>query len=104
MSAEYFFVFLNAYYPNTHLIQFFNFVDSSKPYGRLLENQKTGGSKELFLPGNDFQNSFTKIFQNNIQILETWKPTEDVKFRLEFFFHMPFYIRTHYNIKIVLDT
>ena len=25
------------------------------------------------------------IFQKNMQILETWKPTEDMKFRLEFF-------------------
>ena len=66
MSAEYFFVFLNAYYPNTHLIQFFNFVDSSKPYGRLLENQKTGGSKELFLLCRTF---------------DAYRPNKDVKLR-----------------------
>ena len=26
-----------------------------------------------------------KIFQKNIQILEAWKPTGDMKFRLDFF-------------------
>ena len=30
-------------------------LDSSRPYGRLLENQKPGGSRKLFLPENDFQ-------------------------------------------------
>ena len=79
-----FFAFWNAYYPNTHLIKALNSLDSSSPYGRLLEKQKTGGSRELFLP--DFQTSSTKIFQKNIQILEAWKPTKDMKFRLNFFF------------------
>ena len=27
-----------------------------------------------------------KIFQKNIQIFEAWKPTGDMKFRLDFFF------------------
>ena len=44
-----FFAFLNAYYTKTHLIKSSNFLNSSRPYGRLLENQKTGGSRELFL-------------------------------------------------------
>ena len=47
------------------------------------------GSGELFLPENDFQNSSTESSQKNIQILETWKPTEDMKFRLEFFCTSP---------------
>ena len=34
-----------------------NSLDSSRSYERLLENQKTGGSRELFLPENDFQTS-----------------------------------------------
>ena len=38
-SAE-FFAFLNVYYPKTHLIKALNSLDSSRPYGRLLENQK----------------------------------------------------------------
>ena len=61
LSAECF-AFLNAYYPKTHIIQSLNSLDSSRPYGRLLENQKTWGSKELFLPENGFQNSSTNIF------------------------------------------
>ena len=44
------------------------------------------------------------IYQKNIHILEAWKPAEDMKFRLEFFLHMLFYIWTQYNIKIVLGT
>ena len=57
-----FFAFLNASYPKTHLIQSLNSLDSSRPYGRLLENQKVWGSTELFQPKRDFQNSFTNIF------------------------------------------
>ena len=45
--------FLNAYLSKTQL----NFFDSFRPYGRLLENQKTRGSREIFLPENDFQAS-----------------------------------------------
>ena len=40
-------------------------IDSSRPYGRLLENQKTGGSRELFLPEYDFQTSSTVNFPKN---------------------------------------
>ena len=146
-------------------------LDSSRPYGRLLENQKPGGSRKLFLAWKWFPRylkilslansliannnirsiileiknnrckivntnilfslprtlwkccrerernisiltilhlsflisnmmllillfAFTKIapqkiFQKNTQILITWKPTEDMKFRLEFFLHVP---------------
>ena len=49
--------FLNAYLPKTQLIKIHNFFDSFRPYGRLLENQKTRGSRELFLPENVFQTS-----------------------------------------------
>ena len=35
--------------PITHLIKSLTSLDSSSPYGRLLESQKTGGSRELFL-------------------------------------------------------
>ena len=57
-----YFAFLNAYYPKTHLIKSRNSLDSSRSYGGLSENQKTGSSKELFLPENDFQTSSTKFF------------------------------------------
>ena len=32
-----------------------NSLDSSRPWERLLENPKTGGSRKLFLPENDFK-------------------------------------------------
>ena len=56
------FAYLNNYYHKTHLIKSLNSLDSSRSYGRLSENQKTGVSKEVFLPENDSQNSSAKIF------------------------------------------
>ena len=38
-------------------------VYSSRSYGRLLENQKEGGSRDIFLPENDFQTSSVINFQ-----------------------------------------
>ena len=55
-----FIVFLNARYSKTHLLKALNSLDSSRTYGRLSENQKTGGSRELFLPENDFRTRSTK--------------------------------------------
>ena len=72
-----FFAFSNASYPKTHLIQSLNSLESSRPYERLLENQKTGGSKELFLPKNDFQNSSTKIFSKKTSRI--WRPGNQPK-------------------------
>ena len=56
------FAFLNAYYPKTHLTVSLNPLDSSRTYRRLLENKKTGGSRKLFLPENDSQNSSRNFF------------------------------------------
>ena len=39
----------------THLIKALNSRDSSRPYGRLLENPKTGGFRESFLPEKNFK-------------------------------------------------
>ena len=69
-----------------------NFLDSSRLNGRLYQNPKEGGFRELFLPENDFKTCSAVKFPKNMQILETWKPTKDMKFELEFFFDMPFYI------------
>ena len=97
-----FFAFLNVYYPKTHLIKAPNSLDFSRPNGRLLENLKTGVSRNLFPPENYFKASSTVNFpKKSIQILEAWKWTKDMKLRQEFFlFHMSFYIWTQYNIKI----
>ena len=65
---------------------------------------KTRGIRELFLPENDFKTCSTVNFQKKPQILEAWKPTKYIQFRLEFFYHMPFYIWAQYNIKIVIGT
>ena len=50
-----FLAFLNVYYPKTHLIKALYSLDSSRPNGRLLQNPKTGGLRESFLPENDFK-------------------------------------------------
>ena len=52
---EKFLAFLNVYYPKTHLIKALYSLDSSRPNGRLLQNPKTGGLRESFLPENDFK-------------------------------------------------
>ena len=39
-----------------------NSLQSSRPYERLLENKKTEGSRESFLPENDFETSSTVNF------------------------------------------
>ena len=42
-----FLAFLNAYYPETHPIKALYTLDSSRSYGRLLQNPKTCASREL---------------------------------------------------------
>ena len=73
-----------------------NSLSSSRSCGRLLENPKLGGSKELFPSENNLKTSSTVNFLKNIQILEPDKPIEDTPF-----FHIPFYLWTPYNIKLV---
>ena len=56
-----FVAFLNAYKPTkTQLIKALSPIDSSRSYGRLSQNPKTGGFRELFLTENDFK-SFSTI-------------------------------------------
>ena len=57
-----FLAFLNVYYPKTHLIKALYSLDSSRPNGRLSQNPKTGGFRELFLPENDFKTCSTVNF------------------------------------------
>ena len=81
------FAFLDAYYPKTHLIKSLNFLDSSRPYERLIENEKTGGSRELFLLENEIQTSSEKMFQKTSR---SWRPGNQPKTRnsdLNFFAH-----------------
>ena len=56
------FAFLNVYYTKTDLIKALNSLDSSQPNRRLLQNPKTKGFRELFLPENDFKTCSTENF------------------------------------------
>ena len=69
--------------------QALNSCHSFRPYKKLLENRKIGGFRELFMPENDFKTCYAVSFLKNIQILEAWKATKNMKFRLEFFFTCP---------------
>ena len=57
-----FLAYLNAYCPKTHLMKALYSLDSSRPNGRLSQNPKTGGFRELFLPENDFKTCSTVNF------------------------------------------
>ena len=87
--------------PKTYLIKALNSFGSSRPYKRLLQIQKRGGSRELFLPENDFQPSSTVKFSKNYRDfggLETNRRHE-IQTSICFQFHIT-YIWTQYNIKI----
>ena len=66
----YFFEFLLTQNPTNH-----GSLDSSRTYGRVLANLKTGGSTESFLLENDFQTycivNFPKIFHPDFGGLKT---------------------------------
>ena len=85
-SAEIFGI-LNVYYPKSHLIKALYSLDSPRSNGRLSQNLKTGGFRELFLLENNFKTCLAVNFQKNIQILEAWKTTKNMKFDLNFFSH-----------------
>ena len=74
----------NAFHQISQLSWFFQTIWNP------VRNSKNEGSRELFLPENDFQNSSTNFFSK--------------KHPYFIFLHMPFYIWTQYNIKIVLGT
>ena len=80
---------MNAYYPKTHLVKALNSLDSSRPYGRLLENPKTGGSRELFLIEGDFQTSSTKIFPEKHPDFGGLKTNQKHEIQTWFFFTYP---------------
>ena len=59
------------------LIKIHNSLVSTRLYGRLLENPKTWGSRELFLPENDFKtcsrvNSRKWLKNGNLWLLELY--------------------------------
>ena len=71
---------------------------------RLSQTSKTGGFTELFLPKNDFKTCSAVNFPK--KTCRFWRTGNQLKaLNLDFnCFHMPFYIWSHYKIKIVLAT
>ena len=97
-----YFPFLNAYYAKFQLIKALSSLDSSRPYARLLENIKTRGFREFFLPENDFKTLLCSKFSKKHPV-ETNQRNQCETLSL-IFFHMPFYIWAQNNTKIVLGT
>ena len=87
-----FLAFLNVYYLKTHLIKALYSLDSSRSYGRLLENPKTGASRELFLLESDFKTSSTVNFPKKTSRLGSLETNQRCETQTIKFFHMPFYI------------
>ena len=56
ISIEIFGIF-EYLYTKIHLIKALYSLDSSRSYGRRLENQKIGPTRDLFLPESDFKTS-----------------------------------------------
>ena len=50
------------YKRKTQLLKALNSIDSSRSHGRLSQNSKSGGFRELFLPENDFKTCSTVNF------------------------------------------
>ena len=66
-----------------------NSLDSSKPHERLLEDQKKDDLRNYFCLKMISKVAPQNLFKKIIQILEAWKPTKDIKFRLKFFCTCP---------------
>ena len=64
--------FLNVYQTKTQLIKILNFLDSSKLYGTLLVNLKSGSCRKLFLAENDFKTCFVELLMLFI-VLQTFR-------------------------------
>ena len=54
---------------------------------RLIENQKTGDSREFVFPENDFETSSTAIFPKKLPDFGGKETKKDIKFRLDIFSH-----------------
>ena len=57
-----FLIILNFCYPKSRVVKALCSLDSSRSYGRLLENPKTRGSRDFLLSENDFKTSSTVNF------------------------------------------
>ena len=72
-----------------------NSFDFFRPYGRILENPKTGGSRELFLPQYNFKICYAVNFPKKHA---DFRGLQDMKFKLEFFFICP---STYEHMKLI---
>ena len=68
----------------------------------MFENQKTGGSRELFFPENDLQTSFTVNFPENLPDFGGLETNQKHEIKSWIPFHITFNAWTQYGIKIVL--
>ena len=84
--------FLNAYHPKTQLIKIQNSLDSSRPYGRLLENQKTGDLRSYFYLKMIVNLAPQKKFQKKHPDFRGLETNQRHEILTRIFLHMPFYI------------
>ena len=76
----------------THPIKALYSLDSSRSYERLLENTKTGASRDLFLPESDFKTSSAVHFPKKHPDFGGLETNQRHKTQTRIFFHMLFYI------------
>ena len=81
-----------------------NSVDSPRLYGRLLETQKTGSSRELFLPENDCWTSSTKKFPKEHPDFGGLETNRRHEIQTWFLFTCSSTYESQYNVKLVLGT
>ena len=70
----------------------------------LLENPKTGGSRELFLPKNNFKTCSTSNFPKRHEYFGGLETSQRHEIHIWISLHVPSYIWAQHDIKIVLGT
>ena len=76
--------------PQTHLMKTLYSLDSSRSYGRVLENPKTGASRNLFLLESDFKISSTVNFLKKYPDFGGLKTNQRHETQTRIFFLIPF--------------
>ena len=87
-----FLAFLNLCYPKAHLIKALYSLDSSRSYGRLLENPKRGSFRDFFLPESDFRTSSAVNFPKKDPDFGEVEANLRHETQTRILFHMLFYI------------
>ena len=68
------------------IIKGLNSIDFARLYGRLYKIQKQEALGNYFCLKMIYKLARQQILQKIMNILEAWKPTEDMKFRIDIFF------------------